>query len=412
MPTIIQNLSLVSGEDFQLIRDGFIRIDDGRIESLGEGRPASTNCDVVLDGSGLLAIPGLINAHVHIGDSVVKDVGIGLSLRELVHPIHGLKTRVLRETRDDDMCQAMAATSQDMLASGITTFADFREGGLTGVKLVIKALGKSPQRGIILGRPNYHFKEEEVANESAVLSVETVNELRQTIDLSSGLGVSGPNEYTNGALKQISNLCRENDKLLAIHAAESTETTKFSLEQFSSSEVHRALHYLKPDFMIHLTKSNEEDIAELSKCKIPAVCCPRANAILGLGFPPIAELLEARIPVALGTDNVMLNAPDMFREMDYTSRSLRAAHQDEAVIGSREIFKMATLNGAKALGLDSTLGSIEEGKNADIVLLNTNTPNLCFSRDLIGSIVHRANRNDVQCVMVGGEIVHGKIPKA
>jgi cytosine/adenosine deaminase-related metal-dependent hydrolase len=366
---------------------------------------------MVLDGSGLLAIPGLINAHVHIGDSVAKDVGIGLSLRELVHPIHGLKTRVLRETREDDMYQAMAATSQDMLASGITTFADFREGGLAGVKLGIKALGKSPQRGIILGRPSYYFKEEEVANESELLPDETVNELRQTIDLSGGLGVSGPNEYTKSALKQISDLCRGKNKLLAIHAAESAETTKFSLEKFSSSEVHRALHYLKPDFMIHLTKSSEEDIAELSKNKIPTVCCPRANAILGLGFPPIAELFEAQIPVALGTDNVMLNAPDMFREMDYTSRSLRAVHHDEAVIGSREIFKMATLNGAKALGLASTLGSIEEGKNADIVLLNTNTSNLRFSKDLIGSIVHRANRADVQCVMVSGEIVHGEIPK-
>ena len=411
MLTMIQNLSLLSGEDFQLTKDGFISIDDGKIVCIGNGAPPSVNCDLDLDGSGLLAIPGLIDAHVHLGDSVAKDIGIGLKLNDLVHPIHGLKTKILREAHEDDVCQAMAAASHDMIASGITTFADFREGGLPGIKLGLRALEKSHQRRIILGRPNYHFTEDEVANESELLSSETVQELMQTIDLSDGLGVSGPNEYTKSALKQISELCRRKGKRLAIHAAESPEGAKFSKEKFSASEMQRALHYLKPDFMVHLTNSSEEDLAELSKNPVPVVCCPRANAILGLGFPPIKELLEANITIALGTDNVMLNAPDMFREMDFTSRMLRAAHRDPASISSKEIFKMATLNGAQALGLASMVGSIEEGKRADIAFLNMNTSNLSFSKDLIGSIVHRANREDVQCVMVDGEVVHGSIPR-
>jgi cytosine/adenosine deaminase-related metal-dependent hydrolase len=298
-----------------------------------------------------------------------------------------------------------------MIASGITTFADFREGGLPGIRLALRALEKSRQRRIILGRPNYHFNEDEVSNESELLGSETMQELMQTIDLSDGVGVSGPNEYTKSALKQISELCRRKGKRLAIHAAESPEGAKFSIEKFSASEMQRALLYLKPDFIVHLTNSSEEDLAELSKNPVPVVCCPRANAILGLGFPPIKELLDAHITVALGTDNVMLNAPDMFREMDFTSRILRAAHRDPALISSKEIFKMATLNAAQTLGLASMVGSIEEGKKADIAFLNMNTSNLCFSKDLIGSIVHRANRDDVQCVMVDGEVVHGNIPR-
>ena len=216
MLTLIQNLSLLSGDDFQLINDGFIGIDEGKIVCIGNGAPPSAN-SARLDGSGLLAIPGLIDAHVHLGDSIAKDVGIGSNLNNLVHPIHGLKTRILREAQENDVCQAMAAASRDMIASGITTFADFREGGLQGVRLEQRALKESRQRRVILGRPNYHFNEGEVTNESALLSSKTIQELIETIDLSDGVGVSGPNEYTKSALKQISELCRRKGKRLAIH---------------------------------------------------------------------------------------------------------------------------------------------------------------------------------------------------
>jgi len=116
--------------------------------------------------------------------------------------------------------------------------------------------------------------------------------------------------------------------------------------------------------------------------------------------------------VALGTDNVMLNPPDMFREMDYTSRMLRATKRNAGVVSSREILKMATVNAAKVLGLEGRLGSIEQGKRADVVLLDLNNGNLSFSRDLIASVVHRASAGDVKCVLVDGEVVHGSIPNA
>jgi cytosine/adenosine deaminase-related metal-dependent hydrolase len=297
-----------------------------------------------------------------------------------------------------------------MIASGITTFADFREGGLAGVELALKALQRSRQRALILGRPNYHFSEDEVISESKQLTSDTMRELLRTIEICAGVGVSGPNEYTNNAMKQISTLTKGKGKLLATHAAESAEATKFSLQNFTATEVERTLRYLKPDFIVHLTNSTKEDVNQLSENRIPVICCPRANSILGLGYPPILELLEAGVTVGLGTDNVMLNAPDMFREMDYTSRMLRAAHRDAAAIDSKEILKMATLNAARALGLGSRIGSIEEGKRADIAFLDLNSANLRYSEDLIASIVHRAGSEDVRCVMVDGEIVHGSIP--
>ncbi len=412
MTTLIENVSMLLGEELQVINNGCIEIDNGKITFAGEGRPTNSSKQSrnILNGHGLLAIPGLIDAHTHIADSVAKDVGIGLSLDALVHPIHGLKSVLLREATDAQVCNAMAATARNMLASGITAFADFREGGLEGVQLAQKALRGTKLRELILGRPNYHFDELQVVDESGPLSNETMLELLQTLQICSGLGISGANEFTTEALKQISGLERGKGKLLGIHASESIESRRFSLEKFSRSEVERVLDYLKPDFLVHLTNSTPEELQKVSKNHIPVVCCPRANSILGLGFPPISELLEFGATVALGTDNVMLNSPDMFREMDYTSRTLRANRLNAGAVSSREILKMATVNAASALGLSSQIGSIDEEKRADVVFLDLNSANLCFSRDLIASVVHRARPDDVKCVLVDGEVVHGSIP--
>ncbi len=411
LSTVVQNVSLLLGEDLQLVNGSYICIDDGRIVGVGEekSRTPSDDGEILLDGSGLLAIPGLVDAHVHLGDSFAKDVGVGTGLDDLVHPTRGLKTKLLNGAKEAELCEAISSTSSDMIASGITTFADFREGGLVGVQLAIKALQKSRQRAIILGRPNWHFNEKEVIQQAKRLSSDCAQELTRTVDICAGIGISGPNEYTDASMKQIHNLVEPKDKLLATHAAESLESNKFSIESFSVSEVERALQYLKPDFLVHATNSTQEDLRQLGAAKVPVVCCPRANAILGVGCPPILQLLHAGVTVALGTDNVMLNAPNMFREMDYTSKMLRATHRNPGVIDSREILKMATVNAARVLRLDSEIGSLEEGKRADILFLDWNSPNLRFSKDLVGSIVHRARQDDVKCVMVDGEIAYGSL---
>jgi 5-methylthioadenosine/S-adenosylhomocysteine deaminase len=113
--------------------------------------------------------------------------------------------------------------------------------------------------------------------------------------------------------------------------------------------------------------------------------------------------------VAIGTDNVMLNAPDMFRELDYTARMIKATTHNPAAITSEQILSMATSQAADILGLGSTIGTLEVGKKADILFLDLAAPNLCFSRDVVSSIVHRARPNNIVCVMIEGEIVHGSL---
>ena len=414
MTVIVDDLSLLCGEELNLINKGCIVLDDGKITYAGENSPPThyTEPTITLNGRGLLAIPGLIDAHTHIADSVAKDIGIGSNLDSLVHPINGLKTRILNETPQATLSQGIESTGNRMLASGVTTFADFREGGLAGIQLARNALCRIGAHAILLGRPNHHFSREEVRDSSATLDPQAADELLRTIEIANGLGISGANEYTENAMKQISDLAKAKGKLVGIHACESEESNRFSLASFSKTEVERSLSCLQPDFLVHLTNAGKEDLERVARTHVPVVCCPRANSILGLGFPPVFELLERGVTVALGTDNVMLASPDMFREMEFTSRMLRGTNREPRAISSKAVLKMATINGARALGLGSTTGSIEEGKGADVVFLDMNTPNLTFSRDVIGSVVHRAGPEDVKCVIVDGEIEYGSIPPA
>jgi cytosine/adenosine deaminase-related metal-dependent hydrolase len=414
LPLRIENVDIVLGDEMDLVKNGFIEVENGRIKYVGEERLSQDleTPSTVLNTKGLIAIPGLIDAHTHFGDSIAKDIGIGSTLDQLVHPIHGLKTKLLKETPEAELENAMRATAKEMLASGITTIADFREAGLRGVQLARKALASTKLRAIILGRPSYHFEKDRVTDNDARLTEEVIDELKRTLELGYGLGVSGGNEYTNAALKQISDIAKSERKIIAVHASESERSRKFSLETFGRGEVDRVLDYLKPDFLVHLTNSDENERQRVAKEHVPVVCCPRTNSMLGLGLPPIAELLDLGVTVALGSDNVMLSSPDMFREMDFTSRTIRATKRDPSAVSSKAVLKMATINAARALGLGSELGSISRGKKADIVFLDSRSERLQFSRDVIASIVHRAGPADVRCVMVDGEVAYGSIPNA
>ena len=408
MSTLIEDVTILQGTDFNVIKNGWLSFDKGTIQGLGETKPPRQPSKT-FDGKGLLALPGLIDAHIHLGDAAARDLGNGCTLRELVHPIHGLKTKLLNEAPKGLLSEAIDQTTKAMLASGITAFADFREGGAEGVRYMRKN-ARAGQRGLILGRPNYYFPEDKIESDKN-LPYDVIDDLKETLQISDGLGVSGPNEYTNTSLHTISDLAKSYCKQVAIHVAESELSQKFSLDHFGMTEVARVLSHMTPGFMVHLTNATRNDLDLVAERKVPMVCCPQANASLGLGVPPILELLKREVTVALGTDNVMLNEPDMFSEMNYVSKLLRAEHRNPAAITPRDVLKMATANAAKAVGLAES-GSLEVGKKADIVFLNLNHPNLAFSHDPVASIVHRAQRDNIACVMIEGEIRHGLLKQA
>ena len=329
-----------------------------------------------LDGRGLLAVPGLINCHTHVGDSIAKDVAAGMDTDSATHPALGVKARVLSETPPGSLAEHMRASALAMARCGATCFVDFREGGAAGARLLRRS--GAPVRAVVLGRTAGHSQPE----------------LDEVLDASDGIGISGANECGDGALAMYS----RSPKLRAIHAAETEASVRRSVERTGKSEVERALS-MRPHFLVHMTHATRAQLSGAARSVRGVVACPRANAALGAGSPDIGTMMRSGCNVALGTDNVMVNSPDMLREMDYAAKS--------SGLGARRILQAATVNAGRILGDGS--GVIAEGRRADAFFVELNDAALPPAHDLHAAVVGRASEASVRAVMAGGRMVHGSL---
>lgn len=385
---VIENASILLGPDLEHVERGYIEIEDGVIKGAGAG---SSGARKKLDGSGFLVMPAFVNAHTHIADSIGKDIAAGRRLDERVHPVFGAKKKILEGSRPEHIKAIVRNSAVSMLKSGITAFADFREGGAGGVRLLRDAIAGLPIRCVALGRVDHYG-----GPSGGGLSEDELAAAKEVLAVSNGLGISGANENSDAALEQYRQAAGE--KLVAIHAAESKETVDFSLKNTGRREVERIVTHLHPDIIVHMTQATDDEIGLASKSGIAV--CPRANGVLGAGLPRVAEMLRQGCRVAIGTDNVMLNSPDMFRELDYL---WKASHAQGDFIEPCQLVRMATVNGAQMLKLNS--GCIEPGRSADLIFLDKRHADLYPVHDPYASIVHRASRDSIATVMAGGRFV-------
>lgn len=395
---LIKNISLLSGKELDFISKTNVQIQNGKFKRIQPNVKPSGKEDSI-DCEGLLLIPGFINAHTHIGDSIGKDVTLDSSVDKKIHPVFGVKSKILKNTSPENLSNFMKNTCHSMIRKGITTFVDFREGGLDGAILLKKTLSEIPIRSIILGRVDFYQNSAEI-KKNLSLPKEKSQELSLIIQKCDGIGVSGANENSNSVLNHYS----KTSKIRAIHSAETKQSVSKSKKMIRKSETIRALS-LKPHFLVHMTHASKSDLHVAAKKIRGIVICPRANASLAEGIPDITLMQKAGCMLALGTDNVMINSPDMFREMDYIWKVTMGIQKKR--INPKEILKMSTVNGGKILKKD--IGVIETKKIADCIFLNKHALDLEPMHEPYASIVHRASESAIQAVMIGGKIVHGKI---
>ncbi|MBX0323623.1 amidohydrolase family protein [Halomicroarcula sp. F13] len=332
--------TILRGRAFEPI-EGRVVVEDGDIAAIEED---SVDSDAIV-------CPAFVNAHTHIGDSIAKEAGEGLSLEELVAPPDGLKHRLLRQADRSELVEGMVRSLSYMYRSGTGAFVEFREGGVEGVRAIRAALADSPLRSVVLGR-------------------ETV----EAMEMADGFGASGANDAEFGRERRAT---REAGKLFGIHAGE-----------VDSSDINPALD-LDPDFLVHMVHAKRLHLERVADSEIPVAVCPRSNLVTGVGKPPVEELAE-RTTVALGTDNVFLNSPSMFREMEFTAKLYD--------VSARDVLRMATVNGAELAGLDC--GLVEEGRPASLLVLDGDSDNLAGAQNPIRAVVRRAETADVEQVVV------------
>lgn len=394
---LLKNISIFFGKELKFIKNTSVRVSD-TFQKIKPSLSANAN-EKVIDCEGFVILPGFVNAHTHIGDSIAKDITLNKTVDEKIHPVYGVKTKILNNTESSLLTNFMKNSCVSMLQKGITTFIDFREGGLEGITLLQKALSKVPINCIILGRVNYYQNSNQIKkNES--LPYEKQLELDIISKNSDGIGISGANEFSNSALDNFS----KSKKIRAIHSSETIQSVQASKNLSKKSETSRAL-LLKPHFLIHMTHASKNDLINAAKKTKGIVVCPRANATLFEGIPDINLMLKAGCNIAIGTDNVMINSPDMFREMDYLWKVTMGLSKKR--IDPRIILKMATVNGGKLLG--KKIGVIEPQAFADCIFIDKHSIDLEPMHNPHASIVHRASQNSIKAVMIGGKFVHGKI---
>ena len=395
---LLKNVSTLLGRELEYIQSTNIKISEKRFKRIQPNIKPSSK-EESIDCEGLLLIPGFVNCHTHIGDSVAKDITLNSSVDERIHPVFGAKPKILKNTEPEILQNFMKNTCISMIKKGITTFVDFREGELDGILLLKKALTGLPIRSVILGRIEFYQNSSQIKQNQG-FPKEKENSLNQIIQKCDGIGISGTNENSNSTLKFYS----KSKKLRAIHAAETKQSTNVSKKITGKSETRRALD-LKPHFLVHMTYATKSDLFLASKKTRGIVVCPRANASLAEGIPDIDLMMKAGCNITIGTDNVMINSPDMFREMDYLWKVSMGLHKKR--IQPKEILKMATVNTGKLLHKD--IGIIENTKLADGIFIDKHSIDLEPMHSPHAAIVHRASEENIKAVMIGGEIVHGKI---
>ena len=395
---LIKNISALLGPELNFVLNTNIQIQNNLFKRIQpkinpSGKEDSIDCE------GLLLIPGFINAHTHIGDSIGKDVTLNSSVDKRIHPVFGAKSKILKNTSQDNLANFMKNSCHSMIRKGITTFVDFREGGIDGVILLKKVLSDIPLRSIILGRMEFYQEPTEI-RKNLPFPRGKIHDLTELLKKCDGVGISGANENSTSILNYYS----KTTKLRAIHSSETKQSISKSKKTTGKSETIRALS-LKPHFLIHMTHASKSDLHLAAKKTRGIVICPRANSSLAEGIPDIELMQKAGCMMALGTDNIMINSPDMFREMDSLWKVTMGLHKKR--IDPKEILKMATVNGGKILKKD--IGVIGHGKIADCIFLDKHALDLEPMHDPYASIVHRASESAIKAVMIGGKIIHGKI---
>lgn len=367
----IANGIILRGLNLEPIKANLV-VDDGIVIDISKDAHEGK----IIDVEGSIILPTFLNGHTHIGDSIIKDEGYGLSLSEMVKPPMGVKHRALASADDGEIIDAMKSSMAEMLESGTTHFIDYREGGIEGVKLLKEASKDMPITPIILGRDDSFY-----GDDSDLSKVKIA--IRKLLKEADGIAPSGFGEITDEVANLIVEECAKAGKISSIHVAESESTQIDSLNKFNKTEIKRGV---ESNFnqLVHCTNPKDDDLDLIKKSGVNVAVCPRANATLNVGIAPLNEMLNLGIKPILGTDNLMLNSPNMFRELEFTLKIMSVTYKN--YLNPCKLLKMATTN---FYNPNISKPFIEIGQENNFIVLKH------FSKNPYLSIVNRSETKNI-----------------
>ena len=394
---------------------GYVRLDGNLITEVGEGSLRQTaNGDQFIDATGCVLLPGLVNAHTHLYQVLLRAVWEDLELMPWLRRIYGC-ARVLRP---EHFYAGSLLGCVEAIRSGVTTLCEhnFLNPSPDCAFETIRAIQDSGLRAVF-ARTIMDTGEivPDCVKEKSEAAFRHIESLLAKHKGGSGLTfMTGPNtppiNTTPELLKEIRRFADDKSIGISAHVAESKSVIECVRQQHGKGGVVEFLHQFglpaPNSIFAHSVHVSQDEIALLEQTGTSVSHNPVSNMMLGDGVAPIVEMLRQGVNVALGTDGAASNhSQDLFDTMKAASLLQKVHHQDAGVIEPYTVLRMATAGGAKALGLSSVCGTIEVGKRADLVLVNLETIHSQPINDIFSQIVHCAKASDVQTVIVNGEIL-------
>jgi len=405
---LIKQGTIVTMDERDSIVRGDLLIEGDRIASIGSNGQTG---DTVIDASECVVIPGFVQTHIHLCQTLFRGSADDLAL------IDWLKKRVwpMEAAHTAGSVAASARLGIAELIKGRTTCALTME-TVTHTGEVFRVVEESGFRATV-GKCMMD-KGDEVPSALQEITSDSIEQSIALLEEWHGKA-NGRIRYcfaprfavscTRELLEQVGRLARERGVMIHTHASEN----RTECEMVESETGLRNVAYLNQVgltgshvALAHCVHLSKDEIETLLQTKTNVVHCPSSNLKLGSGIAPVAELLERGVSVSLGADGAACNNRlDMFTEMRTAALLQKALHGPE-VLPARRALRMATIDGAIAMGLDADIGSIEVGKKADLAVIRLGGIHTSpAARDVVSSIVYSAEASDVRSVVVDGRIL-------
>jgi 5-methylthioadenosine/S-adenosylhomocysteine deaminase len=393
---------------------GHAQVKDGAITEVGPGAPATVNSAELIDAAGCVLLPGLINAHTHLYQVLLRAVWEDLPLMPWLKRIYGA-AQVLRP---DHFYTGSLLGCVEAIRSGVTTVCEhnflnpYPECAFETVRAIQNSGLRSVFARTIMDTGEIVPDCTRETPENAFARIESVLARHQNDDRLSFM--TGPNtppiNTTPALLKEIRRFADAAGIGISAHVAESRSVVDCVQNEHGAEGVVEFLHRFgipgNNSIFAHSVHISKDEIALLRQTGTSVSHNPVSNMMLGDGVAPVVEMLRQGVNVALGTDGAASNhSQDLFDTMKAASLLQKVHHQDAGVIEPYAVLRMATAGGAAALGLSSVCGTIEVGKRADLILVDLETAHVQPINDVFSQIVHCVKASDVRTVIVDGEIL-------
>ena len=394
--------------------NGYVRVEGGAIAEVGAGASPQFRSEQFIDAAGAVLMPGLVNAHTHLYQVLLRAVWEDLPLMPWLKRIYG----AAQALRPEHFYAGSLLGCIEAIRSGVTTVCEhnFLNPDPQCAFETVRAIRESGLRAVF-ARTIMDTGEivPECTKEKPEVAFGRIESILARHNGSEKLTfMTGPNtppiNTTPALLKEIRRFADANGIGISAHVAESKSVVECVRQQHGKKGVVEFLQQFgipgHNSIFAHSVHVSEDEIAILKETGSSVSHNPVSNMMLGDGVAPVVEMLRQEVNVALGTDGAASNhSQDLFDTMKSASLLQKVHHQNAGVIKPYDVLRMATVGGAKALGLGSVCGTIEAGKRADLIVVDLETIHAQPINDVYSQIVHCAKAADVQTVIVNGEVL-------